>query len=82
MVVILQPRGDLRLELFCDADFAGHYKRDPDRRVGSTRSRTDDSIKLTVNGAVGLKNILWGLLCEVVYILEGTFDIRELPMDG
>jgi Reverse transcriptase (RNA-dependent DNA polymerase) len=45
--MILQPRGDLKLELFCDADFAGLYKREPDRSVDSARSRTGYIIKLS-----------------------------------
>jgi hypothetical protein len=34
------PRGDLKLEMFCDADFAGLYKRERDGSVDSVRSRT------------------------------------------
>jgi hypothetical protein len=45
--MILHPRGDLKLELFCDADFAGLYKRDPDRSVDSARSRTGYIVKLS-----------------------------------
>jgi Reverse transcriptase (RNA-dependent DNA polymerase) len=45
--MILQPRGDLKLELFCDADFAGLYKREDDRSVDSARSRTGYIIKLS-----------------------------------
>lgn len=45
--MILQPRGDLKLELFCDADFAGLYKREPDRSLDSARSRTGYIVKLS-----------------------------------
>ena len=45
--MILKPRGDLKLELFCDADFAGLYKREPDRSLDSARSRTGYIIKLS-----------------------------------
>ena len=45
--MILHPRGDLKLELFCDADFAGLYKREPDRSLDSARSRTGYIIKLS-----------------------------------
>jgi hypothetical protein len=43
--MILKPRGDLKLDLYCDADFAGLYKREPDRSVDSARSRTGYIIK-------------------------------------
>jgi hypothetical protein len=33
--MILKPRGDFKLEMICDADFAGLYKRDPDRSTDS-----------------------------------------------
>jgi hypothetical protein len=33
--MILKTRGDLKLELLCDADFAGLYKRDDDRSLDS-----------------------------------------------
>lgn len=45
--MILQPRGDLKLELFCDADFAGLYKREPDRSLDAARSRTGYIINLS-----------------------------------
>jgi hypothetical protein len=45
--MILMPRGDLKLEMYCDADFAGLYKRDPDRSVDSARSRTGYIVKLS-----------------------------------
>jgi hypothetical protein len=45
--MILKPRDDLKLELYCDADFAGLYKREPDRSVDSARSRTGYIIKLS-----------------------------------
>jgi hypothetical protein len=45
--MILAPRGDLKLELFCDADFAGLYTRDPERSVDSARSRTGYILKLS-----------------------------------
>jgi hypothetical protein len=41
----VKPRGDLKLELFCDADFAGLYRREPDRSVDSARSRTGYIVK-------------------------------------
>jgi hypothetical protein len=44
--MILKPRGDLKLELYCDADFAGLYKREPDNSPDSARSRTGYIIKL------------------------------------
>ena len=44
--MILRPRGDLKLEMFCDADFAGLYKREPERSLDSARSRTGYIIKL------------------------------------
>jgi hypothetical protein len=43
----MKPRGDLKLEMFCDADFAGLYKREPDRSLDSARSRTGYIIKLS-----------------------------------
>jgi hypothetical protein len=45
--MIMKPRGDLRLELYCDADFAGLYKRESDRSLDSARSRTGYIIKLS-----------------------------------
>jgi hypothetical protein len=45
--MIMRPRGDLKLEMYCDADFAGLYKREPDRSVDSARSRTGYIIKLS-----------------------------------
>jgi len=45
--MILKPRGDLKLELMVDADFAGLYKREPDRSIDSARSRTGYIIKLS-----------------------------------
>ena len=45
--MILKPQGNLKLEMFCDADFAGLYKRDPDRSVDSARSRTGYIVKLS-----------------------------------
>jgi hypothetical protein len=45
--MILKQRGDLKLEMHCDADFAGPYKRDPDRSIDSARSRTCFVIKLS-----------------------------------
>jgi hypothetical protein len=38
--MIIKPRGDLKLELYVDADFAGLYKREPDSESDSARSRT------------------------------------------
>jgi hypothetical protein len=43
----LAGTGDLNLELFCDADFAGLYKRDDDRSLDSARSRTGYIVKLS-----------------------------------
>lgn len=37
---IVSPTGDLNLELYVDADFAGLYGRDPERSSSSVRSRT------------------------------------------
>lgn len=37
---IVSPTGDLNLELYVDADFAGLYGRDPERSPSSARSRT------------------------------------------
>jgi hypothetical protein len=45
--MILAPRGDLKIELFCDADFAGLYKREPERSADSARSRTGYIVKLS-----------------------------------
>jgi hypothetical protein len=45
--MILKPRGDLKLELFVDADFAGLYMRDPNSSPDSARSRTGYIIKLS-----------------------------------
>jgi hypothetical protein len=45
--LIMKPRGDWKLEMFCDADFAGLYKREPDRSLDSARSRTGYIIKLS-----------------------------------
>ncbi len=44
--MIIKPRGDLKLELFVDADFAGLYKREPDSESDSARSRTGYIIML------------------------------------
>jgi hypothetical protein len=44
--MVLKPRGDLKLELFVDADFAGLYKREPDAESESARSRTGYIIML------------------------------------
>jgi Reverse transcriptase (RNA-dependent DNA polymerase) len=45
--MILQPQGDLKLEQFCDADFAGLYKREPNQSVDSAHSPTSYIIKLS-----------------------------------
>jgi hypothetical protein len=44
--MVLKPRGDLKLELYVDADFAGLYKREPDCEASSARSRTGYIIML------------------------------------
>jgi hypothetical protein len=51
--IIMQPNGSLNLECFVDADFAGLYKREPDREPISVRSRTGFLIN------VGNCPILW-----------------------
>jgi len=45
--MILKPRTDLKLELYCDADFAGLYKRESDHNPDAARSRTGYIIKLS-----------------------------------
>ncbi|KAI2510753.1 hypothetical protein MHU86_3701 [Fragilaria crotonensis] len=43
---IVRPTGDLSIDCYVDADFAGLHGRDPDYEPSSAKSRTDTSLRL------------------------------------
>lgn len=84
--MILRPNGKLNMDLYCDGDFAGLYKSDPDSEPSSAKSRMCYIITLSGCPLVWKSSLLQEValsVCEVEYSalshsLRGLIPLRRL----
>ena len=72
---IVRKASSLKLTVFCDADFAGLYRRDPDDSVSSAKSRAGYLIKLS-----GCPLIWKSQLCSTIALSTAESEYYSLSL--